>query len=127
MSDTTVLPPILRLPKEIRMKIYRHILLSDKTIRMQVLHDVLDSIYPPNSLYPAILSTCHLIYDEAMDIVYRENNFRVHRVKDSNSNAGLITRAKFVIGIFTIQDREMEALGLTNFLVTHPNLKLLQL
>lgn len=92
-----------------------------------MLHDVLDPIYPPNNLYQAILSICNLIYGEAMDVLYRENIFRAHRVKDSNSNLGLITRAKFVIGTFTIQDREMEASGLTKILDTHPNLKLLQL
>lgn len=124
LSGTTVLPPFLRLPPEIRLKIYRLLLLSEASIRMQFPHDEYD-YYPPNCLFPAILSTCHLIYGEAMDVLYKENVFRAHRVNDSNNNAALITRAKFVIG--ANECGVVDALSLAPFLDTHPNLKLLRL
>lgn len=126
LSATIVLPPILRVPTEIRLKIYRLLLLSDMTLRMQWPHDE-DYSRPPNCLFPAILSTCHFIYGEAMDVLYRENLFRAHRVNDSNKNAALISRAKFAIGIGGIENAEKNASALGNFLDTHPNLKLLKL
>lgn len=126
LSSATVLPPFLRLPPEIRLKIYRLLLLSEASIRMQFpFPDGYDMRYPPNSLFPAILCTCHLIYGEAMVVLYKENVFRAHRVTDSNENAALITRAKFVIG--ANDSGVVDALGLARFLDTHPNLKLLKL
>ncbi|MCJ1348335.1 hypothetical protein MMC31_006566 [Peltigera leucophlebia] len=126
LLDTIVHPPILCLPTEIRLKIYRHLLLCEMWARMQLHYDK-GTTRLPNCLYPAILSTCHLIYGEAMDVLYRENVFLAHRVVDSNNNAGLITRAVFVIGSCMFRDREMEASGLAKFLDTHPNLKFLGL
>lgn len=126
LSTTIVLPPFLRLPPEIRLKIYRLLLLSDMTVRMQWLHNE-DYTRPPNELFPAILRTCHFIYSEAMDVLYRENVFRAHRVNESNNNAALITRAKFAIGTNSMEDGEMDAEGLAKFLESHPNLKLLKL
>lgn len=78
-----------------------------------------------NDLFPAILSTCHLIHNEAIDVLYRENIFWAHRVNDLNKNAALIARAKFVIS--GIQGASARALDLAKFLQTHPNLKLLKL
>ncbi|MCJ1348537.1 hypothetical protein MMC31_006769, partial [Peltigera leucophlebia] len=126
LPDTIMQPPILRLPTEIRLLIYRDLLLSNMWIRMQMHYDE-GTTRHPNCLYPAILSTCHLIYGEAMDVLYRENTFLAHRIVDSNNNAGLITSAVFAIGSYTFRDREMEASGLKKFLDTHPNLKFLGL
>lgn len=126
LSTTIVRPAFLRLPPEIRLKIYRLLLLSDITVRMQWLHEE-DYTRPPNDLFPAILSTCHFIYDEAMDVLYRENLFRAHRVNEGNNNAALITRAKFTIGTNGMEDGEMDASGLATFLEFHPNLKVLKL
>lgn len=126
LSTTVVLPPFLLLPPEIRLKIYRLLLLSDMTVRMQWLPKE-DYTRPPNHLFPTILSTCHFIYSEAMDVLYRENVFRAHRVNESSNNASLITRAKFAIGTNGMEDPERDASGLAKFLQTHPNLKLLKL
>lgn len=126
LSTTIVPPPFLRLPPEILLKIYRLLLLSDMMVRMQWLHEV-DYTRPLNDLSPAILRTCHFIYDEAMDVLYRENIFRAHRVNESNNNTALITRAKFAIGTNSMEDGEMDASGLAKFLDTHPNLKFLKL
>lgn len=126
LQTTVELPPILRLPSEIRLKIYRLLLLSDSTVRMQWPRCGRYST-PPNCLLPAILSTCHFIYGEAMDVLYRENVFRAHRVNDSNNNAALITRAIFVIETRSRKFAGSDASELPNFLGTHPNLKLLRL
>lgn len=62
-----------------------------------------------------------------MGVLYGENVFRAHRVNESNNNAALIRRAKFTIGINSMEDGEMDASGLEKFLQTHPNLKCLKL
>lgn len=120
-----VRPPLLRLPSEIRLKIFRLLLLSDATIRMQWPRDP-NNYSPRNLLFPAILSTCHLIYGEAMDVLYKENFFRAHRVNEMNKSAALIRRAKYVVGV-SIGCGEEEAWGFAEFLNTHPKLTLLRL
>lgn len=114
LSTTVKLPPILRLPPEIRLKIYRLLVLSDLSLRMDRPH-TFDC--RPKYIFPAILSTCHLIHGEAVDVLYRENVFRAHRIDESNINAALITRAKWVI-----KYGDLDTLGLPKFLHTHPNL-----
>ena len=84
-SQGSLLPPILRLPPEIRLKIYRLLLLSDQTVRMMWLKDS-DSFPRPNCLFPAILRTCRVFYNEAADVLYGENVFRAHRIDDTNDN-----------------------------------------
>lgn len=126
LSTAIVLPSFSRLPPEIRLMIYRLLLVSDRTLRMQWPTEA-HLICPPNGLFPAILSTCHLIYGEALDVLYRENVFRAHRVNETNKMAALITHAKFQIGISCIEGGEIDASGLANFLGTHPNLRLLEL
>lgn len=126
LSNTIVLPPILRLPPEIRLKIYRLLLLSKITLRMQWPQDE-DYDRPANYLFPAILRTCQLIHGEAIDVLYRENVFRAHRINNHNKNAALITRVKFTIGTGDIENAEMDASNLEKFVNNHPNLKLLKL
>lgn len=124
LFTTIVSPPIFRVPTEIRLKIYRLLLLSDQTIRMQWYEDdgnSKDFVHHMNGLFPAILSTCHLIHNEALDVLYRENIFRAHRINDGNKNSASIARVKFVFRDAT------RALGFAKFLETHPNLKLLKL
>lgn len=127
MSTTNLSPPMVRVPTEIRLEIYRLLLLSDQTIRMQWDKDdgsLKGYVHHLNSLFPAILGTCHLIHNEAIDVLYKENIFRAHRINDSNQNAASIERAKFVFKGF--KDASSQALGLAKFLETHPNLKVLK-
>ena len=77
----------------------------------------------PNCLFPAILCTCRLIYNEAAGVLYGENVFRAHRIDDTNDNAASIMRAKFLIGIAYPEDGEGDASKLPSFLENHPNLK----
>ncbi len=121
-SQDSLLPPILRLPPELRLKIYRLLLLSDQTIRM-VWREDSDSFPRPNCLFPAILRTCRVFYNEAADVLYGENVFRAHRIDDTNDNAASILRAKFVIGIDDPEDGEVDASKLLSFLENHPKLE----
>ena len=121
-SHGNLLPPILRLPPELRLQIYRLLLLSERTLRMVWLQDN-ESIPRPNCPFPAILRTCRLIYNEAAGVLYGENVFRAHRIDDTNANAASIMHAKFVIGIVNPEDGEGDASKLPSFLENHPNLK----
>ncbi len=121
-SQGSLFPPILRLPPELRLKIYRLLLLSDQTVRMVWVEDE-DSTPRLNCLFPAILRTCRLFYNEAADVLYGENVFRAHRINDTNPNTALILRAKFLIGIVDPKDGEDEASKLLSFLENHPKLE----
>jgi hypothetical protein len=125
-SNSTSLPPILRMPPELRLKIYRHLLRSNETVRMKRLQDDDEYVRHLNCLFPTILSTFQLIYNEAMGVLYGENVFRAHRTDDTNNNTALIICAKFLVGIRGCEHGEGGALNLESFL-SHPNLKLLVL
>ena len=116
------LPPILRLPPELRLRIYRLLLLSDQTVRMTWRQDD-ESCPRPNCLFPAILRTCRVIHNEAIDVLYGENDFRAHRINDANINTASIRHAKFVIGINHAEDGEHDASLLQGFLESHPSLE----
>lgn len=127
LSTTNVSPSIFRVPTEIRLEIYRLLLLSDQTICMQWDKDdgsLKGYAHHLNDVFPAILSACHLIHNEAIDVLYKENIFRAHRINDGNKNAASIERAKFVFKDF--KDASTQALGLAKFPETHSNLKLLK-
>lgn len=110
---------ILRLPPELRLQIYRLLLLSDQTVRMTWCH----AIPRPNCLFPTILRTCRLIHNEAMSVLYGENVFRAHRINDANINAASIIRAKFLIGRLSSEDGERDASTLPSFIENHPSLE----
>ena len=113
---------ILRLPPELRLQIYRLLLLSDRTVRMVWRQD--DEAIPlPNCLFPAILRTCRLIHNEAISVLYGENVFRAHRINDANINTASIIRAKFLIGRSDSEDGELDASTLRSFLENHPSLE----
>lgn len=118
-SYSDLSPPTLRLPLELRLKIYRLLLLSDQTVRMKWL-----SNNPrPTCLFPAVLRTCRLIHDEAMGVLYGENVFRAHRIDDRNHNTTSIRRVKFLIGEADPDDADHDASMLPKFLKNHPNLE----
>ncbi|TVY13286.1 hypothetical protein LARI1_G009292 [Lachnellula arida] len=66
------MPPLtfLDLPGEIRNQIYRQLLLVPSLSTPRLLGD------PP--IYPSILSTCHKIHSEALQILYGINTFLAH-------------------------------------------------
>lgn len=68
------------------------------------------------------------MHSEAIDVLYGENVFRAHRIDETNKNAALVKRAKFVIRIgSTVQGERRNASDLAKFLDNHPKLKLLEL
>lgn len=99
--------------------IYRLLLISDSTIRIQW-H--LKEYYSrqPNSLLPSVLKVCHLMHYEAIDVLYGDSVFRTHRNNKSNKNVALILRTKYVIITSTNQSGERDALDLAKFLKFRP-------
>ncbi|PON30174.1 hypothetical protein TGAM01_v200614 [Trichoderma gamsii] len=73
-------PTFMGIPREIRMKIYRHLLLSDKPITV---HGQWRQVHRSNqlSLPMSILGTCKIVHDEACVVLYGENVF-VYLLRD---------------------------------------------
>lgn len=63
---------LLDLPPELRLMIYRHLLVRENTLPVAV--DTMN-ILEPHLLEVSILRTCRLVYREAFDIMYKENRF----------------------------------------------------
>jgi hypothetical protein len=103
--------PFLKLPLEIRRKIYRELLLSEKELYMGDC-----SIFPCNNgLHLEILLTCQQIHDEAVGVLYGENIFKVIPDLDpDNSNASRIRHAHTQVNRCVVI--------LTEFLDHHPDL-----
>ncbi|KAF2105230.1 amidase signature domain-containing protein [Lophiotrema nucula] len=102
--------PFLRLPPEIRCRIYRILLRPERVLRM--IPPPQDEYYPcPNNLYPSIL----------------ENGFVAHRINKNNPNAALIRRACYHIGMEERETGEDEARELAEFLGFQRELRLIVL
>lgn len=71
----TTLPPLLRLPSELRNAIYIYSIIEQSPI-------VVDDTQP---LEPALLSACRTIRDEALFLFYADNTFEL-RTEDFNSD-----------------------------------------
>jgi hypothetical protein len=70
---------ILLIPAEIRLQIYRELLLS---------HEAIDIDWKkPKGLYPNILRTCKSILDESHPVLYHENTFKVRIGKHKRPKA----------------------------------------
>lgn len=74
-------PTFMGIPREIRMKIYRHLVLSDKPITV---HGEWRQVHRSNhlSLPMSILRTCKVVHDEACVVLYGENVF-VYLLRDA--------------------------------------------
>ncbi|KAH8704329.1 hypothetical protein GQ44DRAFT_782730 [Phaeosphaeriaceae sp. PMI808] len=119
--------PFLRLPPEIQYIIYRILLRSERHVRMiPPPQDEYHTAYP-NNLYPSILGTCRLIYQEAHYVLYGENLFLAHRINENNHNAALIRRAKYHIGLHKREDGEDEARKLAELLGFQRELRFIKL
>ena len=72
-----------KMPREIRDKIYRLLLLDEV--------DNVESnlAVPCSSLYPVILRTCKQAYEEAMPVSYEKNTFSFWSMADTRSWRGL--------------------------------------
>lgn len=66
--------PFLKLPVELRRKVYSELLVVEETI-------LLFSDRP--SLSSQILQTCHLVHDEGVKVLYGDNAFDLRRLSDS--------------------------------------------
>jgi hypothetical protein len=73
-------PTFMGIPREIRMKIYRYLLLNEKPITV---HGKWKQVHRSNSLSlpTGILSTCKIVHDEACVVLYGENVF-VYLLRD---------------------------------------------
>jgi hypothetical protein len=69
--------PFFRLPAELRNQIYNELLCSGTcNLKELAAHPQQPTTPPP--VYPAILSTCRRIYDEAADMLYTTHVFHAH-------------------------------------------------
>lgn len=85
-SSSLVFPPlphkmILLIPAEIRLQIYRELLLSNEAIEIDW--------KKPKGLYPNILRTCKGILDESYPVLYYENTFKVRLGKSKELKAAV--------------------------------------
>lgn len=73
-------PTFMGIPREIRMQIYRHLLLNEKEITV---HEGWKQVHRNNrlSLPMGILRTCKVVHDEACVVLYGENVF-VYLLRD---------------------------------------------
>ncbi|KAK1243628.1 hypothetical protein MKX08_001766 [Trichoderma sp. CBMAI-0020] len=73
-------PTFMGIPREIRMKIYRHLLLSERPVTV---HGGWKEVHRSNrlSLPMGILRTCQVVHDEASAVLYGENVF-VYLLRD---------------------------------------------
>src|SRR6267378_3922920 len=112
--DTTF--PLMKLPLEIRNRVYRELLLSENSLRMVDLESA-----DINGLHPVILRTCRQVYNEATKVLYEENEFRIRRVDRSNPNVSRLRRATANIARRPLSDW-LRDVRITLFLLEHPNL-----
>ena len=91
--------PFLRLPPEVRLEVYRHLLLRRRgthlvpTSMQRYSHQCWVDPDPNKNLHPAILRTCRLVRNEATDVLYSENLFGIHHVDLNNANLCLVKQA----------------------------------
>ncbi|KAL8823802.1 MAG: hypothetical protein Q9191_005538 [Dirinaria sp. TL-2023a] len=101
--------PLLEyLPVEIRLLIYKHLLVADKVIRGgELVQDKLISLIIPDQRPPmldlgidsTILRTCRQIYREALPILYKDNTFGFSQVKmiKAFKKEGLVPARKWIM------------------------------
>lgn len=77
---------LLDLPVEMRLNVYRELLLFSKTIDM----DEFDEGEDDKFCYPAILQTCREINKEAKSVLYDENTISVNFEFNDDDDEGAI-------------------------------------
>ena len=112
--------PLFRLPKEIRLRIYNHCLMSKYSAMWPTDHLNL-------GLQPKLLLTCSAVYEEAVDMLY-SNMLHFHHPSDANMflwvhNPELGRNISKIV--FTIRDREVAALWTGYLSSTKPERSLL--
>jgi hypothetical protein len=115
-SDTSF--PLMKLPIEFRVQVYRKLLLSKHALRMK------DGSFPgATRLHIDILRTSRQVYDEAAEVLYTENEFCINHIDEDNPNASRVKRAKTNIPRTVRQfDWIPYMVALSCFMRDHPNL-----
>jgi hypothetical protein len=105
--------PLLKLPRELRLKVYRELLRSENDLLMGDC-----STFPCiNGLDLGILLTCKQVHDEAVDVLYGENIFQaipIPNLYPDNRNIFRVRRARVHVHDY--------ATVLGEFLDDHPDL-----
>jgi hypothetical protein len=109
--------PFMKLPTELRLQVYRHLLISKHTVGMKKDEDEDEGVH---DLHPEILRTCQQVYDEAVEVLYGENTFDIYLIDHSNPNASRVKRAKAWVAFWWKENKQIGAL--TRFLDDHPDL-----
>jgi hypothetical protein len=108
--------PFMKLPTELRLKVYRELLQSKNDLRMKC-HEL-----GMNHLHPNILRTCHQVCKEAMEVLYGENIFYVHYIDRNNPNALRVKRGRSYIFATQNDVNKRHITALIQFLHDHPDL-----
>jgi hypothetical protein len=121
-SNRSRLPLILLLPRKVRRRIYRFLLVSDQPLRIWRFRDN-GSYSPPNCLFPAILSTCRIVHCEATMVLYGENVFVAHRLLGRNIPVDSRPRAKILLRAIHPNDADFAYRELPMLIRRHSILK----
>lgn len=105
--------PFMKLPAELRLRIYREVLHTEQEIIMDPAGIYDRDELLPYDLCPNILQTCRQVHDEAVEVLYGENVFMTEFIDHHNSNASRVKRGSAYI---------VNVERLTEFLHDHPNL-----
>jgi hypothetical protein len=76
-STSPSCPLLNLLPPELRLEIYHHLLTPTHTSLLLRSTSKLETISPAKNAHAGLLRTCHLIYKEAVPLLYSNTTFRV--------------------------------------------------
>lgn len=80
--------PLFRLPRDLRLQVYSHLLTSPQPIHWPIEHQ-------SHSLTPQLLRTCRPIYEEAAHVLYQTNTPTFAHPSDANMFAHALSNRSF--------------------------------
>ena len=85
----------MKLPVELRLRVYREVLQTELRSEQQVIIDdsgicgVDNEVY---DLHPNILQTCRQVHDEAMEVLYDGNTFMIQYIDRDNPSLSRVVK-----------------------------------
>jgi hypothetical protein len=87
--------PLFRLPRDLRLQVYTHLLTSQYSILWPATESESQSQSQPHALTPQLLRTCRPVYEEAAYILYTTNTPTFAHPSDANMFAHALTNRSF--------------------------------